>query len=105
MITTESHENFTVSDSGLHINPKWPFMGASPDGLVDCNCCSKGICEIKCPYSLRYATMTDALGSKAFCLEECDTTLTLKKSMHIIIKCKCNCLSRMQIIVILLFGH
>ena len=79
MITTESHENFTVSDSGLHINPKWPFMGASPDGLVDCNCCGKGICEIKYPYSLRYATMTDALGSKAFCLEECDTTLTLKK--------------------------
>ena len=26
MITTESHENFT--DSGLHINPKWPFMDA-----------------------------------------------------------------------------
>lgn len=26
-------------------------MGASPDGIVNCVCCGKGVLEIKCPYS------------------------------------------------------
>ena len=28
------HLNLSVADSGLHINENWPFLGASPDGLV-----------------------------------------------------------------------
>ena len=44
------HENFLASDSGFHVNPKWPFLGASPDGLVTCDCCEGGICEIKEAY-------------------------------------------------------
>lgn len=28
------HEGLTIRDSGLHINPKWPFMGASQDKIV-----------------------------------------------------------------------
>ena len=28
---SDSHEKFLVSDSGLHVNPKWPHLGASPD--------------------------------------------------------------------------
>ena len=31
----------------------YPFLGASPDGLVCCSCCGKGLLEIKCPYSIR----------------------------------------------------
>lgn len=31
-------------------NPKWPHLGASPDGIVLCSCCGKGALEIKCPY-------------------------------------------------------
>jgi len=27
-------------------------MGASSDGIINCNCCGKGCLEIKCPYSL-----------------------------------------------------
>ena len=23
-----------------------PFLGASPDGLVNCSCCSDGLCEL-----------------------------------------------------------
>ena len=26
----ETHTNFSVSDSGLVINPQWPFIGATP---------------------------------------------------------------------------
>ncbi len=34
-------------ESGLWLNPKWPYMGASPDGIVTCDCHGTGICEIK----------------------------------------------------------
>ena len=46
----EKHCNFSVSDCGFFINFDYPFIGASPDGLVTCYCCGDGICEIKvCP--------------------------------------------------------
>ena len=51
--TAPNHDCFVVSNSGLVINPQWPFIGAFPDGIVECNCCGKGVLEIKCPYSHR----------------------------------------------------
>ena len=45
--------NLSVADSGLHISENWPFLGASPDGLVFCEYCGKGLCEIKCPYKYK----------------------------------------------------
>lgn len=80
LITYENHHSFGVSDSGLHINPKWPFMGATPDGIVYCKCCGKGVCEIKCPYSHRNTTICEAVSSKDFCLERNGTDYCLKKT-------------------------
>jgi hypothetical protein len=44
------HSGFLVRQSGLVINPAYPTLGASPDGVTDCPCCGKGLLEIKCPY-------------------------------------------------------
>ena len=49
----QQHEAFSISDSGLRVNLKWPFIGATPDGVVMCECCGTGACEIKV-YDLRY---------------------------------------------------
>lgn len=46
-VMCQQHEAFSVCDSGLRVNLKWPFMGATPDGLVMCECCGTGACEIK----------------------------------------------------------
>ena len=43
----ERHKNFKVSDSGLFVSTEHPYLGASPDGLVTCDCCGAGGCEIK----------------------------------------------------------
>ena len=43
------HENFKICDSGLVLDPDIPHLGASPDGLVSCDCCGEGCLEIKCP--------------------------------------------------------
>ena len=45
-----THNSFEVQTTGLHVNPKYPHLGASPDGLTTCTCCGDGLLEIKCPY-------------------------------------------------------
>lgn len=65
-----SHEHFVVTDSGLNVNPQWPHLGASPDGLVNCDCCGQGSCEIKCPFCYKDATIQEASGQKNSCLTE-----------------------------------
>ena len=49
-VNRESHADMSVVECGLVINPEWPHLGASPDGIVQCTCCGKGVLEIKCPY-------------------------------------------------------
>jgi len=46
----DHHDGFTVTDSGLVISSHWPYIGASPDGIVECRCHGKGVLEIKCPF-------------------------------------------------------
>ena len=53
-ISREEHNNFSFNPAGLHVNPKYPHLGASPDGLISCSCCGEGLIEIKCPYKHRY---------------------------------------------------
>ena len=42
------HDGFVCTESGLILDPELPYLGASPDGLVECDCCGKGCLEIKC---------------------------------------------------------
>ena len=35
---SSSHENLTIRDSRLIINPNYPYIGASPDAIVECKC-------------------------------------------------------------------
>ena len=46
-----SHDSVVFQKSGLVINPKYPYIGASPDGVVSCMCCGDGLLKIKCPLS------------------------------------------------------
>ena len=80
-INSGLHDNFQVSDSGLVINPEWPHIGASPDGVVECTCCGKGVLEIKCPYCHRDSSIvTAAREDPKFCLKEVDGVLSLDKA-------------------------
>ena len=55
-----------MADCGLHVNQKWPFLGASPDEQVFCECCGKGLCEIKCPYKYKDTTLGIAAKDSSF---------------------------------------
>ena len=48
--------------AGLHVSLSYPHLGASPDGLINCDCCGESLIEIKCPYKYREldpCTVTD----------------------------------------------
>lgn len=64
-----THEGFSCMDSGLWLNSKWPYMGASPDGVVSCDCHGTGVCEIKCPQSKQQElSLRMCAGQPGFCL-------------------------------------
>ena len=74
-----SHTSFELKFTGLHVNAKYPHLGASPDGLVSCECCGEGLLEVKCPYSIRHTSPTSADTPKDFYLKP-DNEGTLKLS-------------------------
>ena len=63
------HDTTFVSKSGLVVSTERPFLGASPDGIIQCSCCGKGVLEIKGPFVLKEAHISTVLATCAFCLE------------------------------------
>ena len=57
--TQVHHENFMVEDCGFCISHHFPHIGASPDAIVQCDCCGKGCVEIKYPYCTRDKCVLD----------------------------------------------
>ena len=64
----EKHDDFELNKSGLFLNTDWPFIGASPDGLINCSCCGKGAVEIKCSYCHRFETVDKVASDRQSCL-------------------------------------
>ena len=62
------HTWFSCTPVGLVVNPKYPHLGASPDGWVNCDCCGGGVVEIKCPYNYRF-THPDCISDSNFYLQ------------------------------------
>ena len=44
------YKEFSLTQSKLIIHPLHPFMGATPDDIVQCECCGVGVIEVKCPF-------------------------------------------------------
>lgn len=76
--TTSRHQNFTVSEVGLFLNETTPFIGASPDGLIEWTCCGKGTLEIKCPYCFQENLPEE--DTENFCMHQENGEWRLKRS-------------------------
>ena len=61
------HHSFELHKVGLCVSRNWPFLGASPDGLVQCTCCGHGTLEIKCPYSYQSIKFEEKSLDPSFC--------------------------------------
>ena len=69
-----------MSSCGLMIHSQFPHMGATPDGVVHCECCGKGVLEIKCPYSCVTTSFLEAAEDRQFFLESNNGKAILKRN-------------------------
>lgn len=80
LIQRQQHEDFCIKDAGFFVSTNIPYIGATPDGIVSCKCCGKGIIEIKCPFCLKDKSL-DQIGS-GFCLDKADNGQFFLKRDH-----------------------
>lgn len=62
------HGDVKYIQSGLVVNPEYPFIGASPDGYITCSCHEKSFIEVKCPYRCHDKSVEEAMNDNDFCL-------------------------------------
>ena len=55
-----THSNFVCKESGLLASTIHPFIGASPDDTIECDCCRQDVLEIICPYCIHTEDPTNA---------------------------------------------
>lgn len=71
--------DYTFRNVGLVINPKYPYLGASPDGLLH-NTSETVLIEIKCIYNTEKLPLDELCEKRAnFCLKKENNKLILKK--------------------------
>lgn len=80
-IQCSNHQSFSLKHSGLVLNPDWPHLGASPDGVVTCKCCGEGVLEIKCPFCRNDEDVeVTASSSKSCLIQNSDSSLHLDRN-------------------------
>ncbi|KAF4524902.1 hypothetical protein B566_EDAN018070, partial [Ephemera danica] len=53
-VESGAHESdFTAYECGFYISKDYPYIGATPDLIVECSCHGKGVIEVKCPYCIK----------------------------------------------------
>ncbi|CAH1790756.1 unnamed protein product [Owenia fusiformis] len=50
----EKHKKFQCKQSDFVKNHSLPILSGSPDGVISCECCGRGLLEIKCSYKYMY---------------------------------------------------
>jgi len=89
---------------GTMINKKFPFLGASPDGIVNCSCHGKHLVEVKCPYRCCTKGLQEAAKDPSFFLKDNEGTLGLDTSHAYYYQVQCQLgISKVENVT-LLFG-
>ena len=65
-----SHTNLVVERAGLFVSLNRPYIEASPDSIVTCDCCGKGTLEVKCPFCFKDELPED--NTPKFCMSKND---------------------------------
>ena len=76
---TMNHGGLQVQEAGLFVDVERPHLGASPDGIVNCNCCGRGVLEVKCPFCIKEDLPGD-LDETDFCMTQQDGKWMLKRN-------------------------
>ena len=86
---TQEGANRNIYSTGLIVNPNYPWLGCSPDGiLVSKEGFVEGCIEVKCPYTHRDKTIKEAINDKKFFLAETESGVKLKPRHHYYYQCQ-----------------
>lgn len=78
-----------VEQCGFVINPEWPWLGCSPEGVVVEEGGVVGCVEVKCPYAKKDANLkAEAQSDEAFFLRNVDNKLALKTNRNYYYQCQ-----------------
>ena len=72
------HRSLTLRDTSCLISRQYPFIGATPDGLLHCECCGDRLLEVECPYCCKDGLDPTGL-PKQFCLAKMQERWHLKR--------------------------
>ncbi len=50
VVVKTDHTICVLKKAGLLICEDYQWLGVSPDGYISCDCCGKGVIEVKCPF-------------------------------------------------------
>ena len=73
-------ESSFCTPCGLYLLKPHPYLGATADNILSCECCTNKYCvEYKCPYSIRERNIFDSWSETGF-LEKNGDQISLKKN-------------------------
>ena len=81
------HVKLTVHKCGLFIDEQHPFLCATPDAVINCDCCGCGLLEVKCPLTSAGLHPKDA---KLPYLIGTDSKLVLRRSHKYYTQVQCQ---------------
>ena len=79
-LNAKDYKKLNVVETELFVSCKNPIFGASPDGIVSCECHESGLLETKCPWTHKDKSVIDYAKLGETCLEVIDNVIALKKS-------------------------
>ncbi|XP_022802529.1 uncharacterized protein LOC111340026 [Stylophora pistillata] len=79
-VMKQQHINFELKRCGLFINKEYPYIHATPDFLVSCDCCGLGCGEVKCPISIKDGNFEEYSHKSTSCLEDVNGKLKLRRT-------------------------
>ena len=76
-------KHYEVVPCGIVVNPRWPWLGASPDGVIFDKTSPIGGIEVKCPYNGKNETINEIiLRNKNFFLKADNAGKIYLKKKH-----------------------
>ena len=69
-----------IDEQGFFVSLDCPFIGASPDGIVHCECHAPWLIEVKCPFTHKGLSIEDYSKQKSTYLELRENSVKLKKT-------------------------
>lgn len=78
----ENHVNIAHRKSGLIISPDFSYFAASPDHIIECDCCGMVVVEVKCPFKFDFLTREEGINAlikrhQPYVLREADGALSI----------------------------